>query len=93
MYLIVYRPLGSKYSSYDISKSRNAIKHLKDLNAQTVWVYDRNGYWLSFADRDKNGIPYRPTMYPDGEPRLHYAMMYSRLMDMCRYLDGKSSML
>lgn len=80
-YLIVYRPRGSKQSKYEISESRDAMKHIKRLNAQTVWVYDRNGWWLSFADLDKNGIPYRPQMFPDGEPKEYYARKFLELQD------------
>lgn len=80
-------------SNYDISKYRDAMRHINALSAQTVWVYDKDGYWISFADRDDKGNPYRPKMYPDGEPRKFYADMHRRLCDMVSYLDGKSSLL
>lgn len=77
-YLIVYSQLENEnhQTHYFVSESRNAIKHLETLSAKTVWVYDKNGWWLSFADRDKNGKPYRPIMYRDGEPRKFYAQKF-----------------
>ena len=99
MYLIAYKSRVTTVGdyganvNYDISKSRDAIKHLRALNAQTVWVYDKNGYWVSFADRDVNGNPYRPKMLPDGEPRKKYAEAYEKLRHMVDYLDGKSPLL
>lgn len=93
MFLIVYRPIGIDGSNYDLSRSRDAMKHIERLSAQTVWVYDKNGYWVSFADRDKNGKPYRPRMYPDGEPRAFYADIFRRLSDMAKYLDGSAPLL
>ena len=99
MYLIAYKSRVTTVGdyganvNYDISKSRDAIKHLRALNAQTVWVYDKNGYWVSFADRTVNGNPYRPKMLPDGEPRKKYAEAYEKLRHMVDYLDGKSPLL
>jgi hypothetical protein len=93
MFLIVYRPRGTTGSNYDLSKSRDAMKHIENLNAQTVWVYDKNGYWVSFADRDQSGKPYRPKMYSDGEPKAFYSDMFQRLSDMAKYLDGNAPLL
>lgn len=78
MYLIVYRTFDGK-THYSLSYSRNAIKHLKFKKAKTVWVYDNKGWWLSFADTDKMGKPYRPKMYPDGEPREFYKNKFIEL--------------
>ena len=100
MYLIVYKPRVPTSGDYpganvnfDISKSRDAFKHLQTLNAQTVWVYDKDGYWISFADRVVDGKPYRPKMFPDGEPRKRYVEAYERLRQMGDYLNGKSPLL
>lgn len=68
-YLIVFRRCGSKANVFKASSSRNSIKLLKQHNAQVLWIYDDKGNWVSYAERDKNGKPYRPKMYPDGEPR------------------------
>lgn len=89
MYLVIYRDSNdkNKCGNYFVSKSRNAIKHLIKLNAQTVWVYDNNGWWVSFADRDGNGNPFGPKMFPDGAPRPRYAQMYKELLKVCPKLD------
>jgi len=78
-YFVVWRSRNNKQSNYEISNSRNAMKHLEEKDAQTVWVYDKDGWWLSFADRDQNGKPYRPQMCPDGEPRKYYAEKFKEL--------------
>lgn len=90
MYLVIYRERNGKdmKGNYLLSKSRDSIKHLIKLNAQTVWVYDKDGWWVSFADRDKDGNPFRPKMYLDGEPRKRYAQMYNDLLKVCSKLDA-----
>lgn len=58
------------------SNSRNSIKHLQENNGTYCWVYDKNGWWLSYAHRDpKTGKAYHPRMFPDGVPRQRYTEM------------------
>ena len=85
-YLILWSP----GSGQEVSSSRDAMKHLIQKNAQTVWVYDSKGWWISFADRDANGKRYRPLMCPDGEPRKYYAELYHALISKARLQEGQS---
>jgi len=58
---------------YFPSNSRNAKKHIKESHASKCWIYDNNGYWVSFAELNKisNKILY-PKMLRDGENRKQY---------------------
>lgn len=76
-YLVVCS--GSNSAKYSLSTSRNAMRHLVEKNAKTVWVYDKNGWWISFADTDKSGNPFRPKMYHDGEPKQFYKEKFAEL--------------
>ncbi len=63
-------------STYFPSNSRDSIKHMLENNGTYCWVYDKDGWWLSYARRDsKTGKVYHPRMFPDGEPRPKYAAM------------------
>ena len=58
------------------SNSRNSIKHLEEQGGTYCWIYDKDGWWVSYAHRDpKTGKVYHPKMFPDGEPRVKYAKM------------------
>lgn len=56
-----------------ISNSRDALKHLKNSSGLSCMVYDKDGWWISFARRNDDGVPKRENPFPDGEPRLYYA--------------------
>lgn len=73
-YLVVLRTdEGTRYLP---SKSRNAVKHLEDNKAIGCWVYDKDGYWVSFSELDREtGKARRSQMFPDGEPRARYARL------------------
>ena len=80
MYLIqIYRGKGPVLNR-KLSRSRNAVKHLVENNAQSVEVYDCNGWLLSRAERDNKGNPSRPKLFLDGEPRKYYKEMYKELL-------------
>lgn len=79
MYLVVFS-LDGKEAEYELSDSRNSSKHLLRKNAKAVWIYDKHGHWVSFAERDKTGKPTHPKMYPDGDPRHFYAEKHKLLM-------------
>ena len=66
---------------YFLSSSRDAVKILREQNtAKTVWVYDRNGWWLSYAKRTPSGSVSRAKMFPDGAPREYYIRIYKLLL-------------
>ena len=56
-----------------ISKSRDALKHLKNSIGCGCMVYDKDGWFISYAKKDDNGVPRRAPAICDGEPHLYYA--------------------
>lgn len=76
MYLIAYYKDGPLY---ELSNSRNAVKHCAEKNAKQVQVYDKNGWLLSMAEQKADGTIFRPPMYLDGEAKSFYADKYKAL--------------
>ena len=61
-----------------ISNSRDALKHLKNSTGTGCMVYDKDGWYISYAKRDYNGVPRRAIALCDGEPRLYYAKIIKK---------------
>lgn len=78
-YLVCFYPRGEKNVRFELSTSRNAIRHMIEKDAETVWIYNKAGWWIGFADRDENDKPYRPVMYPDGEPKQFFKEKFAEL--------------
>ena len=79
MYLVIIYKAEDKKTYYTLTKSRNAMKLIEAFHATGVWVYDKNGWWLSCAWRGTDGKPFRPRMMRDGEPRSYYAKLYAKI--------------
>lgn len=87
-YLVIVRIGDDNY--YFPSNSRNSIKQMEENKGTYCWVYDKDGFWLSYAAKDKQtGRSFHPRMFPDGEPRERYAEMLREFNRKAVPLDEK----
>ena len=78
-YLTIFRNAENNKTYYTLTKSRNAMKLIEQFHAKGVWVYDKDGWWISHAWRSEDGKTFRPRMMCDGEPRLYYAKLFAEM--------------
>lgn len=78
LYLVAYYRNGKEH--YDLSHSRDAVRHCEKRKAKQVRIFDRHGWIKSIAERNEAGKVYRPQMFVDGEPKQFYADKFKEML-------------
>lgn len=72
------------------SNSRNTVKHLEKINEIASRVYDKEGHWLSFADRRfRTNKIYKPKIFINDKSKLFYKVKWKELKNKkdCMYKE------